>query len=78
MYGQSLFLKYLLFIWLRQVGPSCATKLSFVAVYQLSSRGSGSVVTAAGLSCPEICGILVPWPGIKPVLPCIARWIPNH
>ena len=60
MYGQSLFLKYLLFIWLRQVGPSCATKLSFVAVYQLCSRGSGSVVTAAGLSCPEICGILGP------------------
>ena len=26
----------------------------------------GLVVAACGLSCSETCGILVPWPGIKP------------
>ena len=26
-----------------------------------------SLVVARGLSCPAACGILVPWPGIKPV-----------
>ena len=30
------------------------------------------------LSCPEACGILVSWPGIKPTSPCIGRWVLNH
>ena len=30
-----------------------------------------SVVVAHGLSCPEACGILVPWPGIEPPSPAL-------
>ena len=30
-----------------------------------------SVVVALGLSCPEICGILVPQPGMKPMSPAL-------
>ena len=36
-----------------------------------SSRCVGSVVVVGGLSCPLACGILVPWPGIKPVSPAL-------
>ena len=32
---------------------------------------AGSVVVARGLSCPTLCGILVPWPGIKPASPAL-------
>ena len=28
-----------------------------------------ALVVACGLSCPETCGILVPWPGIEPIFP---------
>ena len=38
----------------------------------------GSVVAARGLSCPAACGILVPWPGIEPHVPCTGRQIFNH
>ena len=34
--------------------------------------------TRAFSSCPEACGVLVPWPWIQPVSPCIGRWILNH
>ena len=39
---------------------------------------AGSVAAACRLSCSLVCGMLVPWPGIKPMPPCIARWILNH
>ena len=32
---------------------------------------SGLVAAARRLSCPVACGILVPWPGIKPVSPAL-------
>ena len=38
----------------------------------------GSVVEARGLSCLVTCGILVPRPGIKPIVSCFARQILNH
>ena len=34
-----------------------------------------SLVVIFGLSCPVVCGIFVPQPGIDPMSPCIARWI---
>ena len=37
----------------------------------LLSRHASSVVVAHGLSCPVTCGILVHWPGIKPVSPAL-------
>ena len=37
----------------------------------LSLRHTSSVVVARGLSCPAACGILVPWPGIKPTSPAL-------
>ena len=39
---------------------------------------AGSVVVAHRLGCPTACGILVPWSGIKPTVPCIGRQILNH
>ena len=32
----------------------------------------GSVLVVYGLSCPVVCGIFVPQPGIKPVSPILA------
>ena len=37
-----------------------------------------SLAVALGLSCPTACEILVPWPGIEPAPPRIARWNLNH
>jgi len=33
----------------------------------LQHLGITSLVVAWGFSCPKVCGILVPWPGIEPV-----------
>ena len=33
--------------------------------------GAGSFTVARGLSCPKACGILVPWPGVKPTCPAL-------
>ena len=40
----------------------------------------GSVVVVQGFSCPTVCGILVPGPGIEPMspVPLFWRWILNH
>ena len=44
----------------------------FCCLWAFSSCGAqalstwASAVVAYGLGCPEACGILVPWPGIKP------------
>ena len=38
---------------------------SLVVAHRLQAGGSG--VALCGFSCPATCGILVPWPGIKPV-----------
>ena len=51
--------------------------LFIVACRLLSSCGTwppehaGSAVAACRLSCPVACGILVPWPGIKPTSPIL-------
>ena len=37
-----------------------------------------SLVAAPGLSCRAAFGILVPRPGIEPIVPCFERWILNH
>ena len=37
----------------------------------------GSLVVACGLSCPVACGILVPWSGTEPTVPCIGSWLLN-
>ena len=55
--------------------PECAG--SVVAARGLSSCGSwaleceGSVVVAHRLSCPTVCGILVPRPVIEPTSPAL-------
>ena len=38
----------------------------------------GSAVAVCGLSCSAAYGILVLWPGIRPVYPYIVRGIHNH
>ena len=38
----------------------------------------GSVVMAHRLSCPVVCGILVPQPGIKPTTPALQGRFFNH
>ena len=41
-------------------------------VHRLSSCGAwAQKLWPAGLCCPEVCGILVPRPGIKPVSPVL-------
>ena len=47
-------------------------------MWALSLRCASSVVVAHGLSCPAVCGILVPWPGIEPAFPRIERQILCH
>ena len=39
---------------------------------ELSLPGMGSVVAAGRLSCSKVCGILVPWLGVKPSFPALA------
>ena len=41
------------------------------AGYFLQLQWLPSLHTQHGLSCPEACGILVPWPGIKPAPPVL-------
>ena len=51
--------------------------LFFLCSVFLAAHGSSLVVTR-GLSCPVACGILVPWPGIKPEPPAVEAWSPSH
>ena len=44
----------------------------------LSQCVGASLVPAWELNCPEACGILVPWPGIKSMSCAIRRDILNH
>ena len=81
---------YLLFVALGlQCGMhalDCSVWTSFVAVHGFNScrlQASlvvpcNSLVAVCGLSCPAAHGILVPWQGIKPTSPFIARQILNH
>ena len=59
------------FFFLVVSGLSCG-------IQDLSLRRMGSVVVVRGLSCPAACGILIPWPGIRPVHPmhCKADSLP--
>ena len=41
------------------------------SVWALSLRHVSSVVVVHRLSCPTVCGILVPQPGIEPVSPAL-------
>ena len=44
-------------------------KLIYFGCAGSSLRCASSLVVACRLSCPESCGILVPWPGINPLSP---------
>ena len=67
-------------IFLAALGLCCSACASLVVVWCVhfrvqgqteSLQRSGSLAVAPGLSCPIACGILVPWPGIKPVFPAL-------
>ena len=46
--------------------------MSFLLLAALClSCGTWMFLVACGLSCPRACGILVSWPGIKPVFPTL-------
>ena len=46
-----------------------------VVAYGIFRWGTaGSVVEMHGLSCSAACGVLVPWPGIKPMSPALEGW----
>ena len=47
-----------------------ASALSCI-VAGLPLQPSGFLLVARGLRCPLECGVLVPWPGIKPVFPVL-------
>ena len=38
----------------------------------------GSPIVVHRLSCPKACRVLVPRPGIEPIIHCIGRQIINH
>ena len=59
---QDLSLQRGLFVAVLRLLSSCGTR---------ASEHGGSVVEARGLSCPMACGILFPWPGIKPKSPAL-------
>ena len=54
---------YYLFVWLRQS--------SLLHTESLVAAPRRSLVVAHGLSCPTVCGILVPRPEIEPVSPAL-------
>ena len=63
-------LKYL-FIYLTVSGFSCGTWDLHCSVWDLSLWCVDSVIAVHGLSCFAACGILLPWPGIKPPSPAL-------
>ena len=54
---------------------SCGVRASYCTCFSCCRTQalelSGSVVVVHGLSCPSMCGILVPWPGIEPTSPAL-------
>ena len=64
-----LLFSFLTFILLHQVSVVACRLLSSCGVR--APEPSGSVAATRRLSCPVACGILVPWPGIKPVSPAL-------
>ena len=54
---------------------SCSTRDLLHVMWLLLLWLMDSLVVTFGLSCPVVCGIFVPQPGIDPMSPCIARWI---
>ena len=73
---QGVFLKSHLFlfiyIWLHQVF-AVAQDLGWV-MQELSLQCTDFPVVACRLSCSEACGILVLWPGIKPISPVLWKY----
>ena len=41
----------------------------FLSALSLCCSEQASLVVLRGLSCPTVCGILVPWPGVEPESP---------
>ena len=72
---QILFAHSLLLLFhfvLASLGRSCSMPdLHLGMRLSLWMRCEGSVLATHGLSCPVACGILDPWPGIKPIPPTL-------
>ena len=58
-------------ICLAASGLSCSIWELHCIMQDLSLWYMGSLVLVHGLSCPMICGILVPQPGLKPTCPAL-------
>ena len=65
-------------MYLGTSGLSCTMQDFHCVMWDLLLGCTDSLDVASGLSCPVAYGILVPWPGIEPASPCIARQILNH
>ena len=50
---------------------SSVRRLSSYGLQPLELRCIGSIAAAYALSCPALCGILVPWAGIVPISPAL-------
>ena len=53
-------------------------KIVFYLLVLVAACRIFSVVEAGGLCCPKPCGILVPWPGIKPLSSALEGIFFNH
>ena len=56
----------LFIIYLASLGLRCGSRNLCFITWDLSLGYMDSLVVAYGLRCSKACGILVPWPGIKP------------
>ena len=60
---------FFFFVYLVALGLNCNTQ--DLSLQCTDFWRGGSVVAVRGPSCSVTCGILVPWPGIKPVSPAL-------
>ena len=67
--GVQNFWKYLFIIYLAVSGLCCGTWELQCIMWDLSLWPTDSLVATSGLSCSVACGILVPWPRMKPPCP---------
>ena len=64
-YGISLWFISLSIMPSRSIHVVANSKISFFL--KLKKKKNDSLVAACGLGCPMACGILVPWPRVKPM-----------
>ena len=65
-----------IYMHLAASGLSCGTRDLCYIMWDLSLQCMDSLVGTHRLSCSTACGILVPGPGMEPVL--LQGWILNH